>query len=372
MNNDLYKILEIDYDSSCCCSKEEIRKAYYRLSKKYHPDKNHDDNAHEKFNKIHSAYEILINDNLRNEYIKMNELEKSNFIIILEKILGQEININELNNYGIELNKNDIEYLENNFINFFKRINFIELLDLFKGIINKKEFNNNYSESDIDVYDELCGEYYEQLPIYINIINKSYLDIKIDLNININDIINNNKKKIKIKRKVNNDIITNSFIFYLNKPYIIYYGLGDVDNNNSGNLIIKLNLCINYLINNNNNIENNKTTFIINKIDNSKVDSNLIKIYNNIIWNNNLIVIEENISLYQFINGLDIDIILNNYKLIINNWIPYKNGLLIDINNINQANNNLLYLNNLKINILLNIDFDNSKKNIEILNKYFS
>ena len=367
MNNDLYKILEIDYSAT----KEDIKKAYYRLSKKYHPDKNNDEDAHEKFNKIHSAYEILINDKLRNEYKKMNDLEKSNFIIILEKILGQEININELNNYGIKLKKNDIEYLENNFINFFKRINFIELLDLFKGIINKKEFNNNYSESDIDVYDELCGEYYDQLPIYINIIKESNLDIKIDLNITISDIINNNKKKIKIKRKINDEIMTNTFIFLLNKPYIIYYGLGDVDNNNSGNLIIKLNLYIDYLINNNNNIED-KTLFILNK---NNISENYNCSINNIIWNDNLIIIEENISLYQFINGLNINIILNNYKLTIINWIPYKNGLLIDINNnINDLNNNIndLNLNNLKINILFNINFNYSKKNIEILNKYFS
>jgi curved DNA-binding protein CbpA len=330
MNNNLYKILEIDNN----CSKEDIRKAYYKLSKKFHPDKNNDIDAHEKFNKIHSAYEILINDNLRNEYIKMNDIEKSNFIIILEKILGQEININELNNYGIQLNKNDLEYLENNFYNFFTRINIIELLDLFKGIINKKNYNNNYSESDNDIYDELCCEYYEQLPIYTNNLKKN---IKIDLNINIDDINDNNKKKIKIKRKVNDEIITNTFIFFLNKPYIIYYGLGDVYDNNCGDLIIKLNICVDCFIENNN--------------------------INNIIWNNDSIIIEKNISLFQFINGIDI----NFNKLVINNWIPYKNGLLVDINNT-LLNNKYIF----KLLLLLNINFNNSKENLDILNKYFS
>lgn len=337
-NNNLYKILELDNNN---CSKEDIRKAYYKLSKKYHPDKNNDIDAHEKFNKIHSAYEILINDNLRNEYIKMNDIEKSNFIIILEKILGQEININELNNYGIQLNKNDLDYLENNFYNFFTRINIMELLNLFKGIINKKDYNNNYSESDNDIYDELTCDYYEQLPIYINSIKKNNLDIKIDLNINIDDINDNNKKKIKIKRKINDEIITNTFIFFLNKPYIIYYNLGDVNNNNYGNLIIKLNLCINCTIGNNN--------------------------INNIIWNNDSIIIEKNISLFQFMNGIDINFILNNDELVINNWIPYKNGLLIDINNT-LLNNKYIF----KLLLLLNINFINSKENLDILNKYFS
>jgi curved DNA-binding protein CbpA len=367
MNYDLYKILEINHSNYDIITKEDIKKAYYKLSKKYHPDKNNNHDAPEKFNKIHSAYEILINDKLRNEYIKMNELEKSNFIILLEKILGQEININELNKYGIELNKNDINYLENNFLNFFKRINIIELLDLFKGIIYKKDYNNNYSESDVEIYDELCGEYYEQLPIYINNFKQNNLDIKIDLNININDIINNNKKKIKIKRKVNDEIVTNTFIFLLNKPYIIFYGLGDVLNNNSGNLIIKLKLCIHCIFNNN--IENNDINCSFNIQENNNCSLDCIYTYNNIIWNEKLIIIEKNISLYQFINGLNIEIELNNFKLLINNWIPSKNGLLIDINNILLNNQNDC---NIIIKILFNINFNYSKENIDILKKNFS
>jgi hypothetical protein len=141
--------------------------------------------------------------------------------------------------------------------------------------------------------------------------------------------------------KINDEIITNTFIFFLNKPYIIYYNLGDVNNNNYGNLIIKLNLCINCTIGNNN--------------------------INNIIWNNDSIIIEKNISLFQFMNGIDINFILNNDELVINNWVPYKNGLLIDINNT-LLNNKYIF----KLLLLLNINFINSKENLDILNKYFS
>lgn len=55
--NEYYKILGIKQGSS----KEEIKKAYRELSKKYHPDLNpNNKEAEEKFKKVSEAYEILI------------------------------------------------------------------------------------------------------------------------------------------------------------------------------------------------------------------------------------------------------------------------------------------------------------------------
>jgi len=54
---DYYKILEIEIDAS----DEEIKSAYRRLAKKYHPDLNKTDpKAKEKFIILHEAYETLI------------------------------------------------------------------------------------------------------------------------------------------------------------------------------------------------------------------------------------------------------------------------------------------------------------------------
>lgn len=51
-----YRILEVDHSASLA----EIKKAYYDLSKKYHPDLNDSPEAHQKFIEINEAYEILI------------------------------------------------------------------------------------------------------------------------------------------------------------------------------------------------------------------------------------------------------------------------------------------------------------------------
>lgn len=55
VNKNYYKVLEIAKNAT----QAEIRKAYKRLSLKYHPDKNKSPNATEKFKEIGGAYAIL-------------------------------------------------------------------------------------------------------------------------------------------------------------------------------------------------------------------------------------------------------------------------------------------------------------------------
>ena len=98
---DLYNILEIEPTST----ETDIKKAYHRLAKIYHPDKNKEPNANEKFQKIQSAYEILGNDKTRQEYQKMNYKDKLSFVEILEKIINDNLNMSELKKYGINLEK---------------------------------------------------------------------------------------------------------------------------------------------------------------------------------------------------------------------------------------------------------------------------
>jgi len=63
---DYYEVLGVPKDAS----KEDIRKAYRKLAKKYHPDANKDDPkaAEERFKELSEAYEVLADDDKRARY----------------------------------------------------------------------------------------------------------------------------------------------------------------------------------------------------------------------------------------------------------------------------------------------------------------
>lgn len=64
MSNSLYDTLGIAKGASS----EEIKKAYRRLARKYHPDINKEKGAEEKFKEINAAYEILSDEQKRAQY----------------------------------------------------------------------------------------------------------------------------------------------------------------------------------------------------------------------------------------------------------------------------------------------------------------
>ncbi|MDN6195314.1 MAG: molecular chaperone DnaJ [Atopostipes suicloacalis] len=61
---DLYDVLGVSRDAS----QDEIKKAYRKLSKKYHPDLNDSDDAEEKFKEVSAAYETLSDESKRSSY----------------------------------------------------------------------------------------------------------------------------------------------------------------------------------------------------------------------------------------------------------------------------------------------------------------
>ena len=61
---DYYEVLGIDRSAS----KDEIRKAYRKLARQYHPDVNKNGDAEERFKEINEAYEILGDDKTRQAY----------------------------------------------------------------------------------------------------------------------------------------------------------------------------------------------------------------------------------------------------------------------------------------------------------------
>jgi len=64
MSKSLYDTLDVSQDASA----EEIKKAYRRLARKYHPDVNKDAGSEEKFKERNAAYEILSDEQKRRQY----------------------------------------------------------------------------------------------------------------------------------------------------------------------------------------------------------------------------------------------------------------------------------------------------------------
>ena len=266
---DLYDILEINPNAT----ENEIKKAYLHLVKLYHPDKNKLPNAVEHFQQIQTAYEILINPITREEYHKMTPTKQLNFMDMLNKIIKENIDVFDLD---------DINH-------FIKTFNIADILSL---------FINPNATTDIFNINEKQPQYYYELPEYYNKINK--LDIKLNLTINLSDIINNRKREIKIKRNVNDEEITTTFIINLSKPYIIFINSGDIYNEEYGNLIIKLHL------------------------------------QNSLVWDNKYILLEHPMTIYELIYGLDIYINIDeNENIDIKQWIPIRDGFIINVSSYN-------------------------------------
>ncbi|MFM7602324.1 MAG: molecular chaperone DnaJ [Pseudanabaena sp.] len=69
MARDYYEILGVDRNTD----KEEIKRAYRRLARKYHPDVNKETGADERFKEINRAYEVLSEPETRARYDRFGE-----------------------------------------------------------------------------------------------------------------------------------------------------------------------------------------------------------------------------------------------------------------------------------------------------------
>ncbi len=72
---DYYEVLGVSKDAS----KTEIKKAYRKLAKKYHPDVNKSADAEDKFKEVQEAYEVLSDDQKRSAYDQYGHAGTSGF-----------------------------------------------------------------------------------------------------------------------------------------------------------------------------------------------------------------------------------------------------------------------------------------------------
>ena len=64
MSKSLYETLNVSESASS----DEIKKAYRKLARKYHPDINKDESAVDKFKEINAAYEVLSDTKKKQQY----------------------------------------------------------------------------------------------------------------------------------------------------------------------------------------------------------------------------------------------------------------------------------------------------------------
>lgn len=128
-----YEILGITKDAS----KDEIKKAFRVMAKKYHPDKNKDnENAIRIFQDASEAYEVLSNEKSREEYDK--KLESIN-----EKASRNKTNKNQKTNANAKTNKkpSSMQDLNSYFESFFG-------FKAESNEINKDKLNRNKNPMD--------------------------------------------------------------------------------------------------------------------------------------------------------------------------------------------------------------------------------
>ena len=112
-NMNYYKILGISEDAT----DKEIRAAYLKLVKQYHPDVYKGEDAEEKIKAINIAYNTLIDDKKRKKYDQTNYTKTNNpenLDEIIFELINKILNLNyELNCISLKLNNGDVKSLKN-------------------------------------------------------------------------------------------------------------------------------------------------------------------------------------------------------------------------------------------------------------------
>jgi curved DNA-binding protein len=187
---DYYKILGVNKNAT----KEDIRKQYRNLAKKYHPDVNpNDPEGHKKFAKINEANEVLSDDDKRQKYDSLgNDYQKY-------KNTGTQDGFDWSKYSGNHEGKKNT-YSSNDINDLFGKGDFSDFFNnIFGGFGNNKGFDYNekkYSFKGNDYQTELTltmEEAYSGCSKIINIAGKN-LRIKFDEGTNDNQVIRLNGK----------------------------------------------------------------------------------------------------------------------------------------------------------------------------------
>ena len=165
----------------------ELKKSYHIMALNYHPDKNKEINAKERFQEIGEAYSFLyniINSNVYNIYENNTEEEiydtpYTDLMINLLKMLLTKQESGEINKFQ----KKCIEYTNKLFDQLFDKINLTVLEDIYEFIVKN---SIGLSEDIINIIKNVINQKFMKYNMYIitasleNIINSEIFKLEID------------------------------------------------------------------------------------------------------------------------------------------------------------------------------------------------
>ncbi len=137
MNNEMtldesYNVLEIDDHMTNWI---EIKKKYKQMLLKYHPDKNNNVDSHEKFIKIHTAYNVLLKHKMENDENKNENEENEN----------EENDSDDITNYLVN---NDMYGM----LKYYMKNNHPQIDLFYKNVIKMFRINEHELKNDVNTF----------------------------------------------------------------------------------------------------------------------------------------------------------------------------------------------------------------------------
>lgn len=246
-----YEILGINKNADL----NTIKESYKKLIKKYHPDKNPDIDASEKFIKINTAYNNLLNKQNSNFYNIINDLyEHGLFEKYINLLYNSYVLNNKKHNKVIIVNCSleeiyngclkTIKYkrkISTSYLNFVYEEKIIELNINHDNYHNQKIIYKNYGDG-LEYKEE-----YSDVIIFIKeephkLFKRKNNDLIAYINLNLKESLTcNTTIKILLLNNEYIDYKIDKIIYPGYKAIIKNYGF--LHNNSYGNLILKFNIC---------------------------------------------------------------------------------------------------------------------------------
>lgn len=232
----LYNVLGLDNTAT----KSDIKKAYHNLAIKYHPDKSDDIDANKKFQEIHTAYEILYDDEKRSEYDKLSKEERMQVFDLIKTYLT-EINPKGSNFFTGIINT----FYHNNEDELRNDINSFNIKNIFTKI-TKELINYTYIDNNNNIYVTLKDKYENKFK-YIKIYDSTYI---IPINNDSYTLIHKNKEiKINIicEQDPNFQIIDSYDLLLIKSVSLYQYLYGGkikIQHINNENILFEFDCCL--------------------------------------------------------------------------------------------------------------------------------